>query len=224
MISVIAVDYHGGIFREILEDSLKRHAHPDVPYELLIHDNGRDENIGHAKGLDKLVREAHHNIILALDIDSHILLPGWNTELEALHDEEWKNGVRLIAGQGGQLKPVRPCVAMFERDYFLENKLTFEPHELKGAKFDVGILMYFQVLSKAGGVKLFPSAKKSYPNTIGNDYAMPDGRPLVFHHWYGTRWYNGRGEVARDQIDGVRRDDFVKSRDEMFKQYKAKYE
>lgn len=222
MINVISVDYHSGQFREILTDSLARLADPEVPYKLFIHDNST-ENVGHSIGLEKLIREqVEDDIVLVLDIDAHVILPNWNRILVDFFKEEWAKGTRLIAGQGGALKPVRPCVMMFSKAYFLSEKLTFQPQNVLGAHFDVGVLLNFQVLSKGGGVTLLPLANETYPGTWGNDYCMPDGCPLVYHHWYGTRWYNGRGEVAHESIDELQYAKFLESKESMISQYYAK--
>ncbi|RKZ11056.1 hypothetical protein DRQ25_00930 [Candidatus Fermentibacteria bacterium] len=218
MISVISVDFHSGPFKDILIDSLKRNADPDGPeYEVLIHDNGAGENMGHANGVERLIVQAKYNTILLLDIDAHVMLPHWNTILMQRKNEEWEKGVRLIAGDGGKLKPVRPCVMMFERDYFTENKMTFLSKNVEGAKFDVGVLFYFQVLSRGDDVGFFTHAKSSYPDTIGNDYYF-DGNPFVFHHWYGTRWFNPKGERVHDKIDSLTWEKFKQSRDSLISQ------
>lgn len=220
MISVLTVDFHSGIFRDIQRASLEQYAHPDVPYELLIQDNGHERNIGHAKGLEKLIPQAKHNTILVLDIDAHVLLPNWNLELMKLKEEAWGKGYRLIAGEGGQLKPVRPCVMLFERDYFLENQCTFQAITIQGAKFDVGILFYYQVLSKGGKVAFFKYGKGSYKNCIGNNY-MLHKQPFVYHHWYGTRWYNAKGKRVRDQVDSLTYDKFHTSVNNMVEQWEV---
>lgn len=225
MISVISVDFHSGKFREIQADSLKRLASPLVPFEHLIHDNGKGENLGHAGGVEKLIKEAKYNIIFLLDIDAHVVMQDWNLELLQLHDRLWADGVRLVAGKGGDLKPVRPCVMMFDRDYFLENEMTFKPQNLLGAKFDVGVLFNFQVLSRGDKVRYFDYARINYPGTIGNDYLLNDVsiRPLVFHHWYGTRWFNVYGKRVHDKIDNLTWEDFQKSVDQLEKQYHEEY-
>lgn len=217
MITVISVDYYSGKFKEILEDSLKHYAHPEIEYELLIHDNSKD-NIGHGFGVERLITKAKFNIILLLDIDAHIILPNWNKWLIEMHHREWDKGVRLIAGEGVMLKPVRPCVMMFDRDYFEGSYFSFQAQSYRGAKFDVGVLFALQILSGGDKVELFKYTEKSYPDTIGNDYTL-DGKPFVFHHWYGTRWYNKAGERVRDKIDSLNWETFVASRDAMIKQY-----
>lgn len=225
MISVISVDFHSGVFRDILADSLERNADPNGPeYELLIHDNGKGENLGHARGVEKLIRQAKYNTILLLDIDAHVMLKGWNTWIMAFKKDRWDVGVRLMAGEGGLLKPVRPCVMLFERDYFLSDEnFTFQAQEFRGAKFDVGVLFASQVLSRGDAVQIFPYAKSSYPDTIGNDFRTElGGLPFVFHHWYGTRWYSGAGKRVRDKVDSLTWEKFDASRTELIKQYNSK--
>lgn len=225
MISVITVDFYSGVFLDILRDSLKKNADPSIPYELIVHDNGAVRNIGHGKGIEELVKKANYNTILLLDSDAHVILKDWNRHLLALWNpaEQPKKPLRLIAGEGGQLKPVRPCVMSFERDYVLSDPdFTFQSQEFLGAKFDVGVLFNFQVLSKGGSVQLFKYAKKSYPNTVGNDFLIQteEGNvPFVFHHWYGSRWYDGNGNRVRDKVDSLTWEKLEASRDELVKQY-----
>ena len=215
MISIIAVDYHSNGFREILEDSVKKNTVGE--YEILIQDNGIN-NLGHGPGLDKLVKEAKGEYILALDIDAHILSKGWDLDLVEYYKHRKGAGLRLIAGEGGQLKPIRPCVAFFERDFFINNKLSFEAKTFEGAKFDVSILFYFQTLSLGFKVEYFKYQKSTYANTRGNNYKFLD-ESFVFHHWYGTRWYSQDGTRARDKIDSLTYEEFKKSKDNLFKQY-----
>jgi len=215
MISIITVDFYGKQFREIIEDSILKTTEGD--FEFLIQDNA-ENNIGHGAGLDKLVKKAKGKYIMALDIDSHILLKGWDRKLIEHYEQRKEQGVRLIAGEGGQLKPIRPCVAFFEKKYFIDNKLSFQPRSLDGAKFDVGILLFFQVLSKRGKVDYFKYQKSTYADVIGNNYKFEE-EPFVFHHWYGTRWYGQGGKRTRDKIDSLTFEKFSKSKENLIKQY-----
>jgi len=215
MISIITVDFYGKQFREIIEDSILKTTEGD--FEFLIQDNA-ENNIGHGAGLDKLVKKAKGKYIMALDIDSHILLKGWDRKLIEHYEQRKEQGVRLIAGEGGQLKPIRPCVAFFEKDYFLKNNLSFEPRNLDGAKFDVGIHLFFNVLSLGGKVEYFKYQKSTYTDVIGNNYKFKE-EPFVFHHWYGTRWYDSKGNRSRDKIDKITWDKFSKSKESLIKQY-----
>ena len=216
MISIIAVDYHSKGFREILENSVAKNTAGE--YEILIQDNGIN-NLGHGPGLDKLVKEAKGEYILALDIDTHILLKDWDIKLLDYYKNRKGAGLNLIAGEGGQLKPIRPCVAFFEKDFFINNNMSFEAKDFEGAKFDVGILFYFQALSIPGTkVEYFKYEKATYDNTRGNNYKLLN-RSFVFHHWYGTRWYRQDGARARDKIDSLTYEEFKKSKDNLFKQY-----
>jgi len=217
MISIIAVDYHGKEFKDILIDSVQLKTRGE--YELLIHDNGI-HNIGHGAGLDALVKKAKGDYILALDIDSHIMMNDWDLTLLARYAEKKTQGIKLIAGQGGTLKPIRPCVAFFERDYFLDNKMSFKSKNVDGAKFDVGILFYFQVLSLGDKVSFFRVERSTYKDVRGNNYHM-GAKPFVYHHWYGTRWFNQKGKRVHDTIDGVTFEEFERSKNLLIKQYNA---
>jgi len=215
LISVVAVNYYGDDFKELLLNSLEANTNDFESIEILIHDNSSPANIGHAGGLDKLVADAQGKYIMALDIDSHILLKDWDLKIVKYYE---KSGVKLLAGEGGQLKPIRPCVAFFEKDYFLKNKMSFAPKNVDGAKFDVGILFFFQVLSAGGKVEYLKYQKSIYTDVIGNNYKLGD-ETLAFHHWYGTRWYNVHGKRVHEKIDRVEWPKFEQSKKNLLKQY-----
>jgi len=217
MISIISVDFYGREFKKMLVDSIKKTTRNE--YELLILDNSIN-NIGHGAGLDDLIKRAKGKYILTLDIDSHILLKDWDVKVLEYYKERREQGVRLIAGEGGQLKPIRPCVAFFEKDYFLENNMSFKQNHLEGASFDVGILFFFKVLSRGDKVDYFKYQRKMYTDVMGNNYSLgSEEEPFVFHHWYGTRWYDKDGNRNRDKVDSITFEKFSKSRESLIKQY-----
>jgi len=96
--------------------------------------------------------------------------------------------------------------------------MSFEPKHFEGAKFDVGILFFFQVLSHGDKVDYFKYQPSTYADVIGNNYKLGE-EPFVFHHWYGTRWYGQGGKRVRDKIDSLTFEKFSKSRESLIKQY-----
>lgn len=130
-----------------------------------------------------------------------------------------KNKLRIIAAQGGLLKPIRPLFMFFEKEFFLQEGMTFQAINLEGVKFDVGVHFYFKTLSLGYSVKFLKWKKTNYKDVWGDEYTL-GGEPMVFHHWYGTRWYNVDGKQVHNEIDGRKYEDFVKSRDRLFKQVK----
>jgi len=148
-LSILAVNYYADDFRDLLIESVKKNQSEEC--EILIHDNSSDKNIGHAKGLNELVKKAKGKYILTLDIDTHILLKDFDKKLIEYYEEKNEKDpagkFRLIAGEGSQLKPARPCCMFFEKDFFLDNAMSFENQNCNGVKFDVGVHFYFKTLS-----------------------------------------------------------------------------
>lgn len=217
--SILAVNYYADKFRDLLIKTAEKHAKGE--YEILIHDNSSPDNIGHAAGLDKMIQEAKGKYIFTFDIDSHILLPGFDEKIIKYYEE--KNGrdpdgkFRMIVGEGGQLKPARPCCMFFEREFFIQNGLSFAPRECDGVKFDVGVHSYFKTLSLGYKVDFFKYAKTEYSGVRGNEYLF-DGKRFCYHHWYATRWYNHFGKRVHDKMDSITWDEWQKSTKNLFKQ------
>lgn len=217
--SILAVNYYGDKFQDLLVKTVGRHATGE--HEFLIHDNSSPNNVGHAKGLDQLVKDANGQYIFVFDIDAHVLLPGFDTKIIEYYNEvngKDPNGkLKMIVGEGGQLKPARPCCMFFEKDFFIENNLSFEPRDLDGVKFDVGVHSYFRTLSLGFKVEFFKYAKAKYDGVRGNDYLF-NGQRFCYHHWYGTRWFNNQGKRVHDKIDGITFEEWQKSTKNLFKQ------
>jgi glycosyltransferase involved in cell wall biosynthesis len=229
LISIIAVNWFAGDFAKLLEESVKRHTHG--AYELIIINNSNseispgsylqtitpNENLGHGKGLNLGLHEAGGKYVCVMDIDSHILMPGWDKKMISLFENNDK--LRLVAADGGLLKPVRPLFMFFERDIFLYHNIDFKAKNFDGVKFDVGIHAYFKILTLFGerSVRKLSCEKTAYNDVLGNEYAL-NGERVVYHNWYGTRWYNPEGKRVHDQIDRVKWDDFKKKKDNLFLQ------
>lgn len=217
--SIIAVNYYGDKFRDLLIKSVKKHARGE--YEILIHDNSNLQNIGHAQGLDKLIKEAKGKFIFTFDIDSHVLLPGFDVKIieyyNKQNDCDPDGKFRLITGEGGQLKPARPCCMFFEKDFFIDNKMSFESKNLDGVKFDVGVHFYFKTLSLGYKVGIFKYAKAKYDNVRGNEYLF-NGERFCYHHWYATRWFDKNGKRVHDKIDNLTFKEWQESTNNLFKQ------
>lgn len=217
--SILAVNYYGDQFRDLLINTVKKNQNEEC--EILIHDNSSPENIGHAKGLDKLVEDAQGKYIFTFDIDSHILLKDFDKKVieyyEEMNDKDPYGRFRLIAGEGSQLKPARPCCMFFEKDFFLENKMSFKNKNLDGVKFDVGVHFYFKTLSLGYKAGFFKYSKTNYKGVRGNDFLFK-GELFCYHHWYATRWFNIYGKRVHDKIDSVTWGEWEKSTKNLFEQ------
>lgn len=240
--SIIAVNWWAKDFAILLANSVVRNT--KNPFEILIVDNSGeleggienlcsikiirpDKNLGHGKGVDLAIRKhAQGKYILALDIDSHLLLKDWDEKLIDVYQSgrgetrNFHNGrLRLIGAEGSLLKPMRPLFMFFEREFFLANRISFAPRECEGAKFDVGIHFYFKTLSLGKSVEFLKWSSIRFDDVWGEEYTL-GGLPVVFHHWYATRWFNAKGEKAHDEIDGRKYEDYLKSKQNLFNQIK----
>lgn len=237
LISIVAVNWWAKEFAELLISSVAKNTKNS--FEILIVDNSGElenkeidkdqlnvkiikpgKNLGHGGGVDMAIKEhAQGEYILALDIDSHILLQDWDEKLLQVYNKE----VRIIGAEGGLLKPIRPLFMFFEKEFFLKNNMSFESQEHDGVKFDVGIHFYFKTLSINGNervaIKFLQWTKTAFKDVWGEDYSLA-GQPMVFHHWYATRWFNVRGEKVHNEIDDRKYEDYLKSRENLFKQIK----
>jgi len=241
MISILAVNWWSNEFTALLINSVVNNTVGD--YEILICDNSGEldqrnldilfgdniiriiksnQNLGHGAGLDLLMREAKGDYILALDIDSHILLKGWDKKIveyyESKNDLDIVKSLKMLGGEGSNLKPVRPCVMFFERDFFINNKMSFKARDFDGVKFDVSIHFYFKTLSLGFDVENLKYSKTEYKDVIGNNY-MLGTEQFIFHHWYGTRWFNKDGDRVHNKIDNLEYEKFIDSKINLIQQY-----
>lgn len=249
-ITIIAVNWHANKFAKLLVDTACSKCRNIDDIEIIIVDNSGelsdkgggviptdfnclvnakiikpDRNLGHGVGIELGIEKATGKYILALDIDSHILLQDWDEKLIAAYeqnegqtpDQFMKNNLRIIGAEGGLLKPIRPLFMFFEKEFFIQGKMRFQAVNLECVKFDVGIHFYFNTLSRGYAVKFLKYKKTDYKDVWGEEYTL-NGEPMVFHHWYGTRWFNVEGKQVHNEIDGRKYEDFVRSRDNLFKQ------
>lgn len=225
MITIGSVNWHSQDWAELLVDSIKKYTSEE--YEILIYDNSNnlspingarivssDANIGHGSGLDALVKEAKGKYFLALDIDAHVFRKDWDKDLIELYESDEKN--RLVAAQGGVLKPFRPAVMFFEPAFFLNKGYTFKaipvPCDKGHFTLDVGVTFGFRVLHDGYKVQFLPWCKTEYKDTWGEEYELK-GKRTFYHNWYGTRFHE------RNEIDGRKKEDMLRLKANLFKQY-----
>lgn len=230
-ITCIAVNWWGEDYARLLINSVKKYTKND--YEIIIVDNSGElpeidgvkiikpeSNLGHGAGMDLGIMQATGDYILALDIDAHLLYDGWD---ELLLEEFKDDKLAMIGADGGHIhKPVRPLFMFFKKDIFNELNLSFVRDEYKGAIFDIGVLMVHQILTKGYKILRMPAVEPSYDGVLGNDYVFNDIR-LVYHQWYGTRWYGAEGKRVHDVIDGRDFKDYQASKSNLLNQTNEKF-
>lgn len=216
MISIITVNWYADDFLEVLKKKAKDLANGEIEF-VVINNHKRDRNLGHGVGLNKAIDKANGEYILALDIDSHLLMNNWDKRIIDTFEKDKKT--KLIAAKGNLRKPIRPCVMFFKRKWFLDNNFDMQPDSYKRVKFDVSILFFFEVLHMYGpeAITYLLYKETKYNDVWGNDYILYGDR-FAYHNWYGTRWYGVNGEVKFDEIDGRSYDNFKKAKENLFKQ------
>lgn len=221
MISIVTVNWWGKDFAELLVKRAREFA-VEQPEIIIVDNSGELEdldatilkptkNIGHGRGMDYGIYQAKGSHIMALDIDTHFLTDKWDIKIKDYHTE------KLTTAQGGKLKPARPLCMFFEKDFFLNNHMSFRNTNIDGVKFDVGIHFYFKTLSLGHDVKFLPAAKTEYKDVLGGEYLM-NGERFIYHNWYGTRWFDASGKVVHSKIDKIKYTDFKIKKDNLFEQ------
>lgn len=237
-ITLVAVNWWAKDFADLMIRSVSKNAKNKDNIEIIIVDNSgeiHDEscrhnilkpamNLGHGAGLDFGIAQAKGEYILVLDIDSHILLQDWDEKLIKYFED---NKLDYMAGEGGLVKPVRPCVAFFRRQWFIDGKYSFKAEEVKCSngnflRFDVGVSMYHQAIHAGAKTKLFPYQKTEFDNVFGNEYGLTILGDLVerfvYHNWYGTRWFGKDGKLAHSRIDNHNYFEWLEKKKNLFKQ------
>jgi glycosyltransferase involved in cell wall biosynthesis len=179
-------------------------AQPDVRLFPLIH------NIGHGAGLDYGIARAVNKYVLVLDADAHLQREGWEADFLALYESNPKT--RLIAAGGGSReidakKPIHACFQFFEREFFLDNKMSFVPKQ-----YDVGRKNYYDVIGLGYEVERIPAGAKFYPDAYGDNYYIAD-KPTVYHQWYSSRM----SRVPADgKVDNYLKSDYERNKAHLF--------
>ena len=230
-ISIITINWWTKDFAEKLHKSIVKNTEND--FEILIVDNSNDlnnvvaekakiirtsENLGHGTGLNLGIEMAMGEYILIIDSDAHLLLKDWNLKLIA--EFEKKADLKMACATDGELlKPAKPLFMFFKRETIINNNISFRAREFDGVKFDVGIHAYFKILSLFGNKSILqlPYEKTKYIDVLGNEHLL-NGERLVYHNWYGSRFYENDGSVKVGQIDGLTYEDFINKKNNLFKQ------
>jgi len=119
---------------------------------------------------------------------------------------------RLIAAGGCERaidsgKPIHACFQFFEREYFLDNRMSFVP-----GQYDVGRKNYFDVIGRGHNVGRVFAGAKFYPNAYGDEYYI-NGQPTLYHHWYSSRM----ARVPADgKVDNYLKSDYEANRNHIF--------
>lgn len=225
-ITVVASHFRTEEWARMMVDSVRKNSSEE--HEIIITDNSGDlnpiegvkilhpeGNLGHGGGLDHAIHNATTRYVLALDIDAHILSKGWEDAL--LNEINAEPKTVIVGAKGDCLKPYRPCVSFVDRDYFMANKHSYEnvPVEWKGQHMviDVGVFMALRTLHDEYKIRGIEVGESVYHDVWGDTYWLA-GKPMFYHNWYSSRFTTGDNE-----IDGRKKEDFLKAKESIFRQY-----
>ena len=232
-LSIVTANWWGEDWLNVLLESIRKTVSGEV--EIMVVDNSgelkeplpmnairvkKEGLIGHGPGIDYGIAQATGEYIFVVDIDAHFLLQDWDKLIIKYFND---NQLRLIACKGGKLKPVRPCGMFFRKDWFMENKMSFEARQYDGVNFDVGVHFYFKTLTLTAdkGIKFFLYKPTIYEGVQGSEYNFR-GMRFLYHNYYGTRWYNVAGIRVRDEFTNITWKEFEENKKLLFKQVGAK--
>lgn len=181
MISVISVNWKAYDFASVLAESLDLYTTNE--YELIIIDNTQN-NVGHGEGLMCGVEQVTHPYTVFLDVDTHVLINGWDEYfLQLMHDYD------VVGGKGVPQKPIRPaCMFMkthIAKKYDWTATPGYQGHRVTPNGYDVAIRAYHQMNLANVRIKLIESIPSRYKTCNGEEFII-DGTPVVYHHWHGT--------------------------------------
>lgn len=233
MISIIAVNYNTLPWLELLVKSVRKFT--AYTHEIIIFDNNSSDgsrtwlekqrdvratlfetNIKHGPALDFALHAARYPYCLVLDIDAHLQRSGWEEDLLTLYKSA--PDIRLVAAKGTEnpdqlgAKPIHACFQFFERQFFLDNSLSFiarDGHDV-GRKnyYDIKALG-FEVVRIGAGYE--PNGEKFYSGAYGDEYYI-DGKPTAYHQWYSARFWQ------KEQVDNYKAEDFNRMKSLLFDQ------
>lgn len=190
------------------------------------------KNIGHGRGLDLGISQADRKFCLVLDIDAHLQRKYWGDDFLELYNSDPK--IKLIAAKGGdpegklyneeaakkwitgnpRIKPIHACFQFFEREFFIDNKLSFTPRD----GHDVGRKNYYDVINLGYKVLRIPagyedaeSKEKLYKGAWGDEYYI-NSEPMIYHNWYSARMWK------KEKVDNLTREEFERREKIVFEQ------
>lgn len=196
-----------------LEDNLRW-----IKYQKNIHLYEAKQNLRHGGSMDKGTELARTKYVCFLDIDSHIMREGWDRDLIALYEVSPK--LKLIGCRGPENKPLHPPLFLYERDFILDNKLTFQyiPNHPKST--DTAQKVYWDIQDMGYEVMRFEKGEKKY-NCIGDEIHI-NGKSTIYHHWYGTRFCENNPEKKKERLDGYTLEEHLKNKKQLFEHPKIK--
>lgn len=143
-------------------------------------------NIFHGGAMDQGTELARGRYVCHMDSDSHFQRSGWDKDMISLYHE---NSLTRLVCKGGPIhigKPVHPPIFFYERDFILNNKLSFRHLKDVPKSTDTAQAAYWDILDLGFKVKLLARGSQIYDRADGDEIWI-NGQPTMYHHHYGTR-------------------------------------
>lgn len=196
-----------------LEDNLRW-----IKYQKNIQLYEAKKNLGHGGALDLGTKLAKTKYTCFFDVDSHVMREGWDKELIQLYEDSPE--VKLIGCIGPEHKPLHPPLFFYEKDFVLNNNLSFNyiPNHPKST--DTAQKIYWDVLGLGYKIMRLKKGEKEY-GCIGDEIHLV-GMPTFYHHWYGTRFCENNSEKRKEKLDGYTLEEHLKNKEQLFEHPKVK--
>ncbi len=224
-LTVICANIDSPEWLELLIKSILKYSVTDP--EIIVIDNGSLEdnlrwikyqkniklyeaktNLGHGGAMDLGTQMAKTKYVCFLDVDSHIMREGWDKELIQMYENSPE--IKLIGCIGPEHKPLHPPLFFYERDFIIDNKLSFNYIPSHPKSTDTAQKVYWDILDLGYKVMRLEKGTKEY-GLIGDEIHL-GSRSLIYHHWYGTRFCENNPERKKEQLDGYTLEDHLKNR------------
>jgi len=233
LISIVAVNIDSPEWAELLIKSIRMFT--SNPYEIIVVDNNSldinlewlraqsdivlleaNYNLGHGGGIDFGLTIAQGRYVCALDIDAHLQRSRWDTDLLSLYHNN--DRTRLIGCVGPEQKPLHPPLFFFERDFIRDNKIRFQYNPNGGPKnTDSCQQAYWDILDLGFEALRIPKGPHFYEGAIGDEVWL-DGKPTIYHNWYGTRFNDNNPKTRKAELDGYKYEDHIERKRLLFEQ------
>jgi len=196
-----------------LEDNLKW-----IKYQKNITLYEAKKNLGHGGAMDLGTKLAKTKYICFLDIDSHVMREGWDRELIEFYKDS--PDIKMIGCRGPEHKPLHPPLFFYEREFILNNNLSFGYIPNDPLSTDTAQKVYWDILDLGYKVMRLEKGIKEY-GCIGDEIHF--GKlSFIYHHWYGTRFCENNPKKKKERLDGYTLDEHLKNKKRLFEQPKVK--
>lgn len=229
-LSIMAVQVDSPEWAELFVKSVRRFT-AGMDYEIIIVDNHslpenlvwlktqKDVNIifmlenkGHGRGMDIGTKLANGKYVCALDIDSHLQRKEWFEDLKAIYHSDPQ--IRLLGCLGPDHKPLHPPLFFYERQFIVDNAISFE--HIPNVSTDSAQKAYWDILVLGYKVYRFDKGRKIY--TCYGDEIWINGKPTIYHHWYGTRFCENNPQHRKEILDGYPIERYLENKKKLFSQ------